>query len=91
MSKPKTKGVRGMAGPRFHRSKLTYVSPLSLKPAPGNPRVHSPRQVQKIACSIDTFGFNAPLLVDRNGQLIAGHGRWMAAKALGLEQVPSSA
>ncbi len=88
MGKPRTKSIRVTAGPRFHRPKLAYASPLSLKPAPGNPRVHSPRQVQKIACSIETFGFNAPLLVDRNGQLIAGHGRWMAAKALGLEQVP---
>jgi ParB/RepB/Spo0J family partition protein len=59
-----------------------------LKPNPANPRKHSRAQIQAIARSIETFGFNAPILIDRNGQIIAGHGRYEAALLLGLLQVP---
>lgn len=68
--------------------KIDYVSPLALTPAPDNPRVHSPQQVQAIARSVETFGFNVPLLVDRNHKVIAGHGRLEAAKLLRLAKVP---
>lgn len=56
---------------------------------PQNPRLHSKRQVRQIARSIETFGFNVPVLIDAGGQLIAGHGRVLAAQLLGMAQVPT--
>ena len=58
-----------------------------LAPNPRNPRKHSPAQIRAIARSIQAFGFNAPILIDRNSQIVAGHGRYEAAKQLGLKQV----
>ena len=55
---------------------------------PKNPRAHSDKQVKQIARSIQAFGFNVPLLINKNGRLIAGHGRWLAGINLGLERVP---
>ena len=50
-----------------------------LKPDPANPRRHSKKQVRQIADSIRVFGFNVPVLIDRDGSVIAGHGRLLAA------------
>jgi len=60
----------------------------SLVPYAENARTHSPTQVAQIAASIAEFGFVNPVLVDAEGVLIAGHGRVMAAKQLGLATVP---
>src|ERR1700730_6576108 len=46
-----------------------------LKPDPANPRCHSKRQVQQIGNSISAFGFNVPILIDRDNNVIAGHWR----------------
>jgi len=54
-----------------------------------NARTHSPAQVAQIAASIAEFGFVNPVLVDAEGVLIAGHGRVMAARQLGLASVPA--
>ena len=59
-----------------------------LVPYQHNARTHSDSQVGQIADSIRRFGFTAPLLVDDGGRVIAGHGRLMAARVLGLSQVP---
>jgi DNA modification methylase len=59
-----------------------------LIPFARNPRTHSDAQVAQIAGSIAAFGFNAPILVDSHAGVIAGHGRLLAARQLGLEQVP---
>ncbi|GGC64507.1 methyltransferase [Siccirubricoccus deserti] len=59
-----------------------------LVPYAENARTHSPSQVAQIAASIAEFGFVNPVLVDAEGVLIAGHGRVMAAKQLGLASVP---
>src|SRR5512140_3910794 len=59
-----------------------------LVPYAKNARTHSPEQVAQIAASIAEFGFNAPILVDSNAGIIAGHGRLLAARKLGLEEVP---
>jgi DNA modification methylase len=59
-----------------------------LIPSARNPRTHSDAQVAQIAASIAKFGFNNPILVDSAGRIIAGHGRVLAARKLGLEQVP---
>ena len=59
---------------------VTYLRTTSLKPDPRNPRVHSDKQVRQIAQSIESFGFNVPLLIDDQQQVIAGHGRLLAAR-----------
>ena len=53
-----------------------------------NSRTHSDSQVTKIASSIKEFGFLNPVIVDKDNGIIAGHGRVMAAKKLGLKEVP---
>ena len=59
-----------------------------LKPYDRNARTHSPEQVAKIAASLAEFGFVNPILVDSRDGIIAGHGRLMAARKLGLADVP---
>lgn len=53
-----------------------------------NSRTHSEEQLEQIANSIIEFGFTNPVLIDNNNQIIAGHGRWMAAKRIGILEVP---
>ena len=60
----------------------------SLRPYSGNARTHSPKQVRQIARSIERFGFNNPILIDDDDQIIAGHGRVEAAKQLRMKTVP---
>jgi DNA modification methylase len=69
-------------------SKLEYLPVSELKPDPRNPRRHTREQIAAIARSEHAFGFNAPILAERSGTIIAGHGRWEAAKTIGLAQVP---
>src|SRR6202041_1709607 len=59
-----------------------------LIPYAKNPRTHSAAQVAQIAASIAEFGFNNPILVDTKAGIIAGHGRLLAARKLGLTEVP---
>jgi DNA modification methylase len=59
-----------------------------LIPYARNPRTHSDAQIAQIAASIEAFGFNNPILVDSKAGIIAGHGRLLAARQLGLEEVP---
>lgn len=54
-----------------------------------NPRLHSRRQIRQISRSIQTFGFLAPILVDRNLTVIAGHGRVLASRELKATEVPT--
>jgi hypothetical protein len=60
----------------------------SLIPYVNNSRTHSDEQINQVASSIKEFGFTNPVLIDEQGGVIAGHGRILAAKKLGLEQVP---
>ena len=53
-----------------------------------NSRTHSPEQVSQIAASIKEFGFTNPILIDKDGGIIAGHGRVAAARKLGMTEVP---
>jgi ParB-like chromosome segregation protein Spo0J len=54
-----------------------------------NSRIHSEAQVEKIANSIAEFGFVNPIIIDDENEIIAGHGRFMAAKHLNLNEVPT--
>ena len=74
-----------MTDPRIR--KLKYLPVSDLKPDPRNPRKHGRAQIRALAKSIKSFGFNAPILADSQHRIVAGHGRWEAAKLAGLEQV----
>ena len=67
---------------------ITYLPVAVLRDNPRNARTHSPKQVAQIAASITEFGFITPVLIDRTGEIIAGHGRVAAAKKLDLKTVP---
>src|SRR3954452_17323592 len=75
--------------PALRRLAVTYRALASLRPDPRNARTHSKRQVEQIVASIREFGFTNPILLDEEGVIIAGHGRLLAAKSLGLTEVPT--
>jgi ParB-like chromosome segregation protein Spo0J len=68
---------------------IVYRRIDDLKPDPANPRCHTRKQVRQIAESIKAFGFNVPILIDRYGNIIAGHGRWLAGREFGITEVPT--
>ena len=68
---------------------IEYRATSKLTCDPGNPRTHSKQQLRQIAKSIETFGFNVPILIDEALTVIAGHGRLAAAALTGLEEVPT--
>jgi len=62
---------------------------VDLKDNPRNARIHSDRQVQQIAASMTEFGWLAPIVVDEDGTVLAGHGRLRAARLLNMTDVPT--
>lgn len=72
-------------------TQITERRIASLRPYDRNARTHSKKQIQQIATSISRFGFNNPVLVSDEGQIIAGHGRVEAARLLGWQTVPTIA
>jgi ParB-like chromosome segregation protein Spo0J len=58
--------------------KIVYRRIEDLKPDPANPRHYTRRQIRQIGESIKAIGFNASILIDRDRNIIAGHGRWLA-------------
>lgn len=68
--------------------KVEYLHPDELIPYPGNAKTHPPEQVKHIANSIKAFGWQQPIVVDKDKTVIIGHGRLMAAKELMLDSVP---
>ena len=74
----------------FDSDLVVTMQPVEdLTPYDKNPRTHSPTQIERIAASITEFGFTNPILVDEDLNVIAGHGRLMAAQALELDVVPT--
>jgi DNA modification methylase len=67
---------------------VRLASTADLKPSPRNARTHSKKQIRQIANSILRFGWTAPILADDKGNIIAGHGRHLAALELGQKSVP---
>ena len=67
---------------------VAFLALDAIRPNPRNPRTHSKKQLRLIAESIQRFGFLNPLIVDETGTLLAGHGRWEAAKLANLGSVP---
>jgi DNA modification methylase len=70
------------------KQQIEQVSIEALIPYARNSRTHSDAQVAQIAASIKEFGFTNPVLIDEDGGIIAGHGRTLAARKLGLDEVP---
>lgn len=73
----------------MNHAAIETASVASLRPCPRNARTHSKKQIRQIARSIEKFGFNNPVLVSDNLEIIAGHGRVAAARLLGIDTVPS--
>ena len=73
---------------RFLPEQIEQWPVARLKPYERNPRLHSDDQVAKVAASIASYGWTVPLLVTEDGEVIAGHGRLLAARHLGLTEVP---
>jgi len=69
--------------------KIAYKAVDDLIPYVNNSRTHSEEQVTQVASSIKEFGFTNPILLDGESGIIAGHGRLMAAKKLGMTEVPT--
>ena len=67
---------------------IIFKKVKDLIPYVNNSRTHSEEQVNQICASINEFGFTNPLLIDEKDSIIAGHGRLMASKKLGMEEVP---
>jgi len=70
---------------------ISYLPIAALKPDPRNARTHRKRQVEQIAASMRAFGFANPVLIDGDRNVIAGHGRLLAARSIGLAEVPTIA
>jgi DNA modification methylase len=71
------------------RLTIRHVPADSIRLDPANPREHSDKQVQQIAKSIRVFGFNVPILIDQKRNVVAGHGRLLACRLLGMVEVPT--
>jgi DNA modification methylase len=61
----------------------------AIKPNPRNAHTHSKKQIEQIAKSIDAFGFTVPVIIDETSTLLAGHGRFEAAKLRGFKKIPA--
>jgi hypothetical protein len=85
---PQGRSLVRQPSPALRHPALELLPPGALKAYPRNARTHSAKQVRQIARSIERFGFNNPVLVDEGNQIIAGHGRVLAALELGLAEVP---
>ena len=68
---------------------VTYRQIYDLRPQEGSVKLHPRKQVEKIAESIKLFGFNDPIGISSDGTIVEGHGRYEAAKLLGLSEVPT--
>lgn len=69
--------------------KIENIPVEELKAYSRNTRIHSPKQIELLARSIKVFGFNNPVLIDKNNVILAGHGRVLAARKLNLKSVPT--
>lgn len=67
---------------------IKYIDVEQLEVYANNARIHSKQQIKQIARSIKAFGFINPVLVDADNRLVAGHGRLLAAKSIGLKTIP---
>ena len=69
-------------------TEMQLISVDKLVPYVNNARTHSPEQILKLRSSLREFGFVNPIIIDKDFNVIAGHGRLMAAKEEGITEVP---
>lgn len=67
---------------------ISTININQIKPYKNNPKLHNKKQIAQIVSSIKEFGFVNPILIDENGEIIAGHGRYMAAQSMNMTNVP---
>lgn len=67
---------------------VEYLPIDEIEPYPGNAKLHPAEQIEQIKKSIEEFGFNDPVAIWKNGEIIEGHGRVIAARELGIEELP---
>jgi DNA modification methylase len=87
VSTPRVRGARYVSKDRKLAILYQPIAELILNPK--NPRVHTEKQIRQIARSLEAFGTIVPILIDRKGQVIVGHGRLLAARHLGLKEFPT--
>jgi hypothetical protein len=80
--------ISSAAGPIRQPVPTRLVRTESLTPSPRNARTHSKKQIRQLCNSILQFGWTYPILADEEGNVIAGHGRYLAALELRLKEVP---
>ena len=70
-------------------NKILYIDINKLSENPRNSKIHPDEQIAKLMKSITEFGFNIPILIDKKNMIIAGHARFLAAKALHIDSIPA--
>ena len=68
--------------------KIEYINIEDIKPYENNAKLHPEEQIEQIIKSIEQFGMNDPIAIDKNNIIIEGHGRLIACQRLGLKEVP---
>lgn len=68
--------------------KVEYIPTEQLKPYANNAKIHTNEQIDQIVTSIKEFGFNDPIAIWKDNEIIEGHGRLLAATILGIKEVP---
>src|ERR1044071_678862 len=84
----KSQRAGNSAGKRWAADRVERWDIQRLVPYAKNARTHSAAQVDQIAASIREWGWTNPVLVDEAGTIIAGHGRILAGRKLGIDEVP---
>jgi DNA modification methylase len=74
---------------RQQRLEIVYRPIDELKPDPANPRHHSKKQIRQIGNSLKAFDFIVPVLIDAEGKIVAGNGRVLAGREVGITEVPT--
>ena len=70
------------------KRQIVYISLDEIQPYEQNPR-RNDQAVEAVSNSIEKFGFNVPIVVDKDNVIIAGHTRWLAAKSIGMKDIPA--
>ena len=73
----------------IQKHEVEYLSTTTLTPNPRNPKNHPDRQIRTLATAIRESEAISPILIDSQRMILAGHGRWLAAKLLGIAKVPT--
>ena len=81
-----TKIVKNEKSEKVHEYILMPINELIANE--NNPNIHSAKNIEELSKSITEWGFTNPILIDEENEIVAGHGRWEAAKLLNIEIVP---